>query len=64
MGYGLSAVMSTRPIFVVAGVGNASGTGGASAYVALSHAATMHDWFTLRCSPSDVSLPRLDIISR
>jgi hypothetical protein len=29
--------MSTRAIFVVAGVGNSSGTGGASAYVALSH---------------------------
>ena len=36
--HSLSAVsMSTRPIFVVAGVGNSSGTGGASAYVTISH---------------------------
>jgi hypothetical protein len=34
--HSLSAIMSIRPIFVVAGVGNSSGTGGASAYVALA----------------------------
>jgi hypothetical protein len=33
----LLAVMSTRPIVVVAGVADSSGPGGASAYVALSH---------------------------
>jgi hypothetical protein len=39
LAYGcLSAVMSIRPIFVVAGIGNASGTGGASAYVAFTSA--------------------------
>lgn len=40
--------MSTRPIFVVAGVGNSSGTGGASAYVS---SAMMHDYLRLRCPP-------------